>query len=105
MAYITKEELRNLTGFTDTEINDSQLDQIITDAENLVNAYTGKSWSSSDSNYSKIQTATRFLAASLVYESLPSTPETEQKAERYNEKAMTMLKSMRVMDSGPLKSV
>jgi len=105
MAYITKEEVRDLTGLTDIEIEDSRLDRIISDAENLVNAYTGRSWSTSDGSYSKIQTVTRFLVASLVYEGLPETAETERKAERYHEKAMAMLKSMRVLDSGPLKRV
>lgn len=103
MTYVTKQELRNLTGLTDIEIEDSRLYQIITDTENLVNAYTGKSWSASDNDYSKIQTATRFLAASLIYEGLPSTPETEEKAHRYDDKAMLMLKTMRVLDAGPLK--
>jgi len=105
MTYCTKEEIRDLTGLTDVEIEDSRLDRIISDAENLVDAYTGKSWSTSDSQYSKIQTVTRFLAASLVYEGLPETAETERKAERYHEKAMSMLKSMRILDSGPLKRV
>jgi len=81
MKYITKDEIRNLTGLTEVEVNDSQLERIIDDAENLVDTYTDKSWSSSDSKYSKIQTATRFLAASLVYESLPKTPENEGKAQ------------------------
>ncbi|MFQ6094706.1 MAG: hypothetical protein ACE5NN_01045 [Candidatus Bathyarchaeia archaeon] len=103
MARITREDLRNLTGLTDVEIEDSRLDQIIADSESLVDGYTGKSWSASDSNYSKIQTATRFLAASLIYDSLPSTPEINEKAQRYHEKAMAMLRAMRVLDSGPLK--
>lgn len=104
LTYITREELRSLTGLTDLEVEDSRLDQIIGDAENLVDGYTGRSWSTSDPKYSKIQTVTRFLAASLVYESLPQTPETNEKAQRYHERAMAALKVMRVLDSGPLKS-
>ena len=103
MAYTTKEELRELTGITETEVGDSELDQIIVDAQNLVEAYTGKSWSTSDGNYSKIQTVTRFLAASLTYDSLPATRETELKSQRYHEKAMAMLEAMRLLGSGPLK--
>lgn len=103
MTYITKEELRNLTGLTNLEVDDERLDQVITDASNLVEAYTGKSWTPSESKYSKIQTITGFLAASLVYESLPSTPEINKKAQRYHEKAMAMSKAMRVMGAGPLK--
>jgi len=103
LAYITREELRDLTGITETEVGESELDQIIADAENLVDAYTGQSWSTSDSNYSKIQTVTRFLAASLIYDSLPVTRETELKSQRYHEKAMAMLEAMRVFGAGPLK--
>ncbi len=87
MKYITKDEVRNLTGLTEVEVNDSQLERIIDDAENFVDAYTDKSCSISDSKYSKIQIATRFLAASLIYEGLPKTPENEGKAQRYHEKA------------------
>jgi hypothetical protein len=103
LPYITKEEVRDLTGTTEIEVGDSELDQIITDAENLVEAYTGKSWAASESEYSKIQTATRFVAASLIYESLPVTPETNSKSQRYHEKAMAMLKVMRLFGSGPLR--
>ena len=85
------------------EIEDSELNQIIKDAETLVNAYTEKTWSSSDSDYSKIKTVTRFLAASLIYDSLPVTRETELKSQRYHEKAMAMLEAMRLLASGPLK--
>lgn len=97
---ITKEELRNLTGLSDLEIDDDRLDQIILDAENLVEACTGQSWSTSDSEYSRIQTVTRLLAASLIYEGLPSTPETEKKAERYHEKALRMFDVMRGLETG-----
>jgi len=103
LAYITKEQIRDLTGITETEVGDSELDQIIADAQNLVDAYTGHSWSTSDSNYSKIQTVTRFLAASIIYDSLPATGETELKSQRYHEKAMGMLEAMRLLGSGPLK--
>jgi len=51
MKYITKDEVRNLTGLTEVEVNDSQLERIIDDAENFVDAYTDKSWSTSDGNY------------------------------------------------------
>jgi len=103
MSRVTKEELRNLTGLTEVEVGDSQLDRVIDEAETMIDAYTGKSWSTSDGEYAKVQTATRLLAVSLVYESLPSTAETEGKAQRYHEKAMLMLKAMRVFDAGPLK--
>ena len=103
MAYTTKEGLRELTGITETEVGDPELDQMIADAQNLVDAYTGKSWSTSDGNFSKIQTVTRFLAASLIYDSLPATRETELKSQRYHEKAMAMLEAMRLLGSGPLK--
>jgi len=103
MGRVTKEELRNLTGLTDVEVGDSQLERIIADAETLIDAYTGRSWSASNGDYTKVQTATRLLAASLVYESLLLAPESQEKAQRYHEKAMTMLKSMRVLESGPLK--
>jgi len=105
MSRVTKEELRDLTGLTETEVGNSQLERIIAEAENFVDAYTGRSWSASDGEYSKVQTVTRLLAASLIYDSLPSTPETQDKAQRYHEKAMMMLKAMRVLDSGPLKRV
>ena len=100
MTYCTKEEMRKLTGLTDVEVSDDQLDQIIEDAVNLVDAYTGQSWSPSDGNYSKIQTITRFIAISLVYESLPQTPEVNEKAQRYHEKAMRMLDALRGFDTG-----
>jgi len=103
LTHITKEQLRDLTGITETEVGDSELDQMIADAENLVDAYTGRSWSTSDSSHSKIQTVTRFLAASLIYDSLPATRETELKSQRYHEKAMAMLEAMRLLGSGPLK--
>jgi len=103
MGRVTKDELRDLTGMTEIEVGDSQLERIIADVENLVDAYTGKPWSASDQDYAKIQTVMRLLAASLIYESLPLTPETEGKAQRYHEKALLMLKAMRVLDSGPLK--
>jgi len=105
MSRITKEELRNLTGLTDIEVGDSQLERIIADAETLVDTCTGRLWSASDEDYAKVQTITRLLAASLIYESLPLSPETENKAQRYHEKAMLMLKAMRVLDSGPLRRV
>lgn len=100
MMYCTKEEMRKLTGLTDGEVSDDQLDQIIEDAVNLVDAYTGQSWSPSDGNYSKIQTITRFIAISLAYESLPHTPEVNEKAQRYHEKAMRMLDALRGFDTG-----
>jgi len=103
MGYVTREEIRNLIGVTDLEIEDQRLDQTITDAENLVNAYTGKPWTTTDGEYSKIQTVTRLLAASLIYEGLPSIQETQGKAQRYHELAILMLESMRVGGSGPLK--
>jgi len=105
MSRVTKEELRDLMGLTEIEVGDAQLERIIADAENLVDAYTGRSWSTSDGEYAKIQTTTRLLAASLVYDCLPSTSEAHDKAQRYHEKAVMMLKAMRVFDSGPLKRV
>jgi len=103
LGYVTREEIRNLTGLTDLEIDDQSLDQIITDAENLIDAYTGKTWTTTDAEYPKIKTVTRLLAASLIYEGLPSTPEAQGKAQRYHELATLMLKSMRIFSSGPLK--
>lgn len=51
MKYITKDEVRNLTGLTEVEVNDSQLERIMDDAENLEDTYTDRSWSTSDGNY------------------------------------------------------
>jgi len=105
LGYVLREEVRALTGVTEVEVGDFQLDRIIAEAESLIGAYTGRSWSPSDEGYSRIQTAARFLAASLVYESLPSTPEVDGKAQRYHERAMLVLRAMRVLDSGPLRRV
>ena len=100
MTYCTKEEIRNLTGLTEVEVSDDQLDQIIEEAKNLLDTYTGQPWYPSDTNYSKIQTVTRFIAISLAYESLPQTPEVNEKAQRYHEKALRMLDALRGFETG-----
>ena len=98
MAYVTKEELRNLTGLTEIEVSDDRLDQIIVDAVNFVEGYTGQSWSPSDADYSKIQTATRFIAIGLAYDTLPQTREINEKAQRFHEKGLRLLDGLVVLD-------
>ncbi|MCW4020844.1 MAG: hypothetical protein NWF14_06430 [Candidatus Bathyarchaeota archaeon] len=98
MGYVTKEELRNLTGLTEVEISDDQLNQIMVDAANFVDAYTGQSWSQSEADYSKVQTAVRFEAISLVYDTLPLTRENNEKAQRFHEKALRLLDGLVVLD-------
>ena len=95
---ITKEELRNLTGLSDLEVDDDRLDQIIVDAVNFVEGYTAQLWSPSDADYSKVQTAVRFEAISLVYDTLPLTPENNEKAQRFHEKALRLLDGLVVLD-------
>ena len=104
LGYVTKEEVRNLTGLTDRELEDERLDQIIQEAERMVEIYTGKAWTETDSEYSQIQTVTRMLAASLAYEAIPLTEEVHGKAARYHELAVLLLRSMRVASSAPLKT-
>ena len=104
MTYCTKEEIRNLTGLTEVEVSDDQLDQIIVDAVNFIDGYTGQPWSPSDADYSKIQTATRFIAISLVYDILPQTREINEKAQRFHEKALRLLDGLVVLD-GTMRAV
>ena len=61
MVYCTKEEVRDLTGLTDLELDDSQLEEIILNAERQVNLETSKlgGWGPSDPEYSLIQTAAK----------------------------------------------
>jgi len=98
MTYCTKEDIRNLTGLTEVEVSDDQLDQIIVDAVNFLDGYTGQSWSPSDADYSKVQTATRFIAISLVYDTLPQTREINEKAQRFHEKGLRLLDGLVVLD-------
>jgi len=104
MAYVTREELRNLTGLTEVEISDNQLNQIIVDAVNFVDTHTGQSWSPSDADYSKVQTATRFVAIGLAYDILPQTREINEKAQRFHEKALRLLDGLVVLD-GTMRAV
>jgi len=98
MTYCTKEDIRNLTGLTEVEVSDDQLDQIIVDAVDFLDGYTGQSWSPSDADYSKVQTATRFIAISLVYDTLPQTREINEKAQRFHEKGLRLLDGLVVLD-------
>jgi len=93
MVYCTIEEVRNLTGLTDLELDDSQLEEIILNTERYVNAETGKpeGWNPSDSEYPFIQTAAKFYAAALCFDALPETPETADKGDRYRSQAREIL--------------
>lgn len=94
MTYCTIEEVRDLTGLTDLELSDSQLEGIILDAERYVNLETGKTegWSLSDPEYQFIQTATKFYAAALCFDTIPETAETSGKSERYRNQAKEILR-------------
>jgi len=98
MVYCSIEEIRDLTGLTDIELDDNQLEEIILNAERLVNSETGKpeGWNPSDTKYPFIQSAAKFYAASLCFQALPETPETEGKNERYRSQAREILKRLQV---------
>lgn len=93
MAYCTIEEVRNLTSLTDLELENTQIQQIISDAENYINAITGKpqGWLPTDSKYPFIQIAARLYAAALCFDALPEMPETADKSDRYRSQAKAIL--------------
>ena len=99
MVYCTKEEVRNLTGLTDLELDDSQLEEIILNAERQVNFETAKleGWDTSDPKYPLIQTAAKFYAAALCYETFPDDKAENfgEKAERFRNEATKILRSFR----------
>ena len=99
MVYCTNEDVRDLTGLTDLELDDSQLEEIILNAERQVNSETSKleGWDLSDPKYSLIQTATKFYAAALCYETLPDDKVQNfgEKAERFRNEATKILRSLR----------
>ena len=97
MVYCSIEEVRDLTGLTDLELNDNQLEEIILNAEHLVNSETGKpeGWEPANPQYPLIQTAAKFCAAALCYDALPETDETRGKGERYRSQAEEILKHLR----------
>ena len=99
MVYCTKEEVRNLTGLTYLELDDSQLEEIILNAERQVNFETAKleGWNPPDPKYSLIQTATKLYAVALCYETFPDDKIQSfgKKAERFANKAAKILRSFR----------
>jgi len=98
VVYCTTAEIRDLTGLTDLELSDNQLEEIILNAERCVNSETGKpeGWSLSDPEYPFVQTAAKFHAAALCFDALPETPETSGKAERYRNQAKEILNRLQI---------
>jgi len=92
MAYVTVQFVREITGLTATDADDSKISDLITVAEAIVDYETDKTWSESDQNYKLVQLATAKLVGWLAYRSLAGA---EQKADKFKQEAYEILNKLR----------
>jgi len=93
MPYTTVSRVRTLTGLTATDISDTDLASLIDEADDLVEAFTGRTWTGTESDYALAGFASSCFTASLAYMRLVKE---EGKSEAWWKKALDVCEKLKL---------
>jgi hypothetical protein len=67
VPYTTVERVRTLSGLTSSDISDTELADLINEADKLVEGFTGRTWNGSESDYALAGFASSCFTIALAY--------------------------------------
>lgn len=95
MSYTTVERVRRISGLTSTDITDTELAELIEEADRLVEGFTGRTWDGTEEDYQLAGFASSCFTASLVYARLVKE---EEKSEAWWRKGLDVCAKLRRLE-------